>query len=566
MKKNTELLAPASSLKSVIAAVNSGCDAIYIGGKAFNARAFADSPDNAGLKEIIDICHLRGVRVFITLNTLYKTSELGGLLDFARFLYEAGADAFIVQDMGFFLLAKKYFPDIEIHCSTQMTIHSTKAARFFDGLGAERVVLSRELMLEEIKDITSNIRCDTECFVHGALCVCYSGRCLMSSFFGGRSGNRGRCAQPCRMEYTLLHNNKPEKHGYLISPKDICTVEMTDKLIDAGIYSFKIEGRMKSPEYVAETVFAYRQAIDGKPLTRAQLDDLKQIFNRGGSFSNGYYTQFAGSNMISPSPKSSGIEIGSVVSSFKNGCTVKTRIPLHCGDGVEIWNKNRENTGSGISAEYAAGDIIKLNVYGEKGAPVYRSYSKELNDRLQKSGEKLTRQSVLKAEFYAHIGNPMKLTIYAAGKKLEFDGSSPQKADKKPMSAEDIISRLKKTGGTPFIFDFAKTDIEDGIFAPVSELNDLRRKACKAAENAIKSSFERKSDGTVNLDMSKRKLTKPQKLTVFVERPETADAVLPHKPHRIYAELNADTCDGIINLIKKAHAINTDVYAALPRI
>ncbi|MBQ6553620.1 MAG: U32 family peptidase [Firmicutes bacterium] len=569
MKNKVELLAPASSLESVIAAVNSGCDAIYIGGRAFNARAFADSPDNTGLKEIIDICRLRGVKVFITLNTLYKTSELGELLDFARFLYEAGADAFIVQDIGFFLLAEKLFPDIELHCSTQMTIHNAKAARFFDKLGADRVVLSRELMLDEIKDITSQIRCDTECFVHGALCVCYSGRCLMSSIFGGRSGNRGRCAQPCRMEYTLLKDGKPEKRGYLISPKDICTVEMTDKLIDAGIYSFKIEGRMKSPEYAAETVSAYRKAIDGSRLTRPELDDLKQIFNRGGSFSNGYYTQFAGSNMISPSPKSSGIKIGSVVSASKNGCMIKTQIPLHCGDGVEIWNKNRENTGSGISAEYSAGDIIKLNVYGEKGAPVYRSYSKELNDRLHKASEKLTRQSVLKAEFYAHIGVPMKLTVYAGETPLVFEGSEPQKADKKPMTAEDIISRLKKTGGTPFIFDFAKTDIEEGIFAPVSELNRLRREACEKAESVIKASFERRFTGDISLKSllpEKNRLTKPQKLTVFVEHPETAEAVLPHRPHRIYAELNADTCDGIIKLIKKAHDTDTEVYAALPRI
>ena len=569
MRNKTELLAPSSSLKSVIAAVNSGCDAIYIGGKAFSARAFADSPDNEGLKEIIDICHLRGVKVFVTLNTLYKTGELSELLEFARFLYEAGADAFIVQDMGFLLLAKKYFPDIELHCSTQMTIHNTGAAIFFDRFGAERVVLSRELMLDEIKEITDNIHCDTECFVHGALCVCYSGRCLMSSFFGGRSGNRGRCAQPCRMEYALLKDKKVQKRGFLISPKDICTVEMTDKLIKAGIYSFKIEGRMKSPEYVAQTVSAYRAAIDGKKLKRPELDDLKQIFNRGGSFSNGYYTQYAGSDMISPSPKSSGIRIGSVVSSYnkggKSGCVIKTDIALHCGDGIEIWNKKRDNTGSGISAEYAPGDKIKLNVYGEEGAPVYRSYSKELNDRLKVYGEKLVRQSVLKTSFYAHLGEPVRLNIYTDKKILTFEGCEPQKADKKPMTDDDIISKLTKTGGTPFIFDFEDTDIEEGIFIPVSELNRLRREACEAAEKAIISGFERKC-GDIDFKPSKNPLTKPQKLTVFIEKPEMAEAVLPHRPHRIYIELNADTCEGIIKLIKTAHDMGVEIYAALPRI
>ncbi len=564
MKNKTELLAPASSYASVVAAVNSGCDAIYIGGRTFNARAFADSPDDDGLKEIIDSCHLRGVKVFITLNTLYKNSELQELMSTAHKYYEMGADAFIVQDMGFFLLAKKFFHDIEIHCSTQMTIHNTAASVFFDNAGAERVVLSRELSLDEIKNITSNIKCDTECFVHGALCVSYSGRCLMSSIIGGRSGNRGRCAQPCRMEYSLVKDGKIQKSGYLLSPKDISTVDITDKLCEAGIYSFKIEGRMKSPEYAAQVVSSYRSAIDGKKLSFEDLTDLKQVFNRGGSSTHGYYDCFAGNNMLSPSPKSSGVKIGSVISSDKKGCVIKTDIPLHCGDGIEIWNKKRENTGCGISRELSAGSTLRLDIYGEKGAPVYRSFDKNLSDRLKKANQKFTRQSEIKASLTAKTDMPLKITL-TLDKEIEITGGIPMQAQNKPMTAEDIISRLSKTGDTPFKFNFTKYEVDDGLFIPVSVLNNLKRAAVEEAEKHIISSYERKMQLPA-VTINKRKLTRPQKFTVFAETLEQLEAALNFSPARIYVELNADTADGIITAAEKAHINNISIFAALPRI
>lgn len=564
MKTKTELLAPASSIASVTAAINSGCDAIYIGGRTFNARAYADSPDDEGLRGITDICHTRGVKVFITLNTLYKDSELPELLNTAKRYYEMGADAFIVQDMGFFLLSKKLFPDIEIHCSTQMTIHSTAAAVFFDRLGAERVVLSRELSLDEIKDITANIGCDTECFVHGALCVSYSGRCLMSSIFGGRSGNRGRCAQPCRLEYTLLKNGAPIKSGHLLSPKDISTADITKKLIDAKIYSFKIEGRMKSPEYVAQVVSSYRKAIDGGVLSKADELDLMQIFNRGGSSTHGYYDCFAGNNMLSPSPKSSGVRAGTVISADKRGCIIRADIPLHCGDGIEIWNKRRENTGCGISSEIKKGDTLKLAVYGEKGAAVYRSFDKALADRLKKASIRPVKQQVLKAEFTALAGKPMTFTL-KLGRDIVITGDAPSIADSKPLSRENILSLLEKTGDTPFKFEFTDTNIDNGLFIPVSALKQLKRSAVEAAESYIIQS-SRRTAGDIKFEAVSNTLTRPQRLTVFTENTAQLKAALSFAPARIYTELNEDTVDGILGCIQRAHQNGTELFAALPRI
>ncbi len=565
MKEHIELLAPASSYESVTAAINNGCDAVYIGGRLFNARAYADSPDNEKLIEIIDLCHIHGVKIFITLNTLYKNSELKDVMAFAHLMYEAGADAFIIQDIGFLMLAKKYFPDIELHCSTQMTIHNKDAASWFDRQGFERIVPSRELSLEEINEIRSNVNCDIECFVHGALCVCYSGRCLMSSILGGRSGNRGRCAQPCRLEYTLYKNNKKLQSGHLLSPKDICTVDMTDPLAAAGITSFKIEGRMKSPEYVAQVVSSYRHAIDGNKITKAEICDLKQIFNRGGSFSNGYYNCFSGNDMMSGSPKSSGIMVGKVISSEKKGCDIRLELPLHRGDGIEIWNKKQKHTGCGISAEYPEKSVFHADIYGENGAAVYRSFDKQLNDRLKKTYAKPTRQTEIRVSFSALPDSPMKLVLHTDNKEMTVLGGIPQKAENKPMTADDFITRLQKTGGTPFKFVFSETNIADGLFVPASELNELRRNACDRLKNYLTEKYKRKTPAP-HIIIPECKTASSQKLTVFTEKTEIIETILKYRPYRIYIEINTDNADDIIKYTDICHANGIQIYAALPRI
>ena len=245
--KKPEILAPCSTPESVTAALNAGCDAIYIGGSAFGARAYAENPSDDTLHEIIKTCVLRGVKVFITLNTLYKENEIQKVLDFVEKVYSYGAYGLIVQDLGMVNLIKKYYPNIRISASTQMTVHNSEAIDMLTEMGCSRIVLARELGQKEITDICSKKgNTEIEGFIHGALCVCYSGRCLMSSIIGQRSGNRGRCAQPCRMEYSLLKDDKTLKSGYLLSPKDISTAEILDKVLATGVDSLKIEGRMKS--------------------------------------------------------------------------------------------------------------------------------------------------------------------------------------------------------------------------------------------------------------------------------------------------------------------------------
>ncbi|NMA57295.1 peptidase U32 family protein, partial [Clostridium cochlearium] len=288
--KKVELLAPAGSIDSLYAAVQSGADAVYLGGSKFSARAYASNFNEEIMRKAVDYCHIYGVKVYVTVNILLKEKELKEALEYIRYLYNIGVDALIIQDTGLFYLIKKYFPDFEIHASTQMTIHNIQGAKLLQEVGFERIVLARELSIEEIRNISNNLKVETEVFVHGALCICYSGQCLMSSLIGGRSGNRGRCAQPCRLPYTIVNNkNNEKKSGYLLSPKDVCTIENVEDFILSGAHSFKIEGRMKRPEYVAGVVKSYREVIDSfyngniKEIDyKLKTKNLLKLFNREG--------------------------------------------------------------------------------------------------------------------------------------------------------------------------------------------------------------------------------------------------------------------------------------------
>jgi len=317
-----ELLAPGGSKEAVIAAVNRGADAVYLGGKNFSARASAANFDDQSLIEIIDFCRLRGVKVYIALNTLFKESELPQVLAFAEKVTNFGADAIIMQDLGAFMFLKKHMGNaVEFHASTQMTAHSLDDALFLESMGFSRIVISRELGLEEIRNIAQNCGAKIEVFVHGALCYSYSGACLMSSSFGGRSGNRGMCAQPCRLRYTLMHNNKKiTENLHLISPKDLMAIDELAGLQAAGVAGLKIEGRLKSPEYVAIAVSVYKKALnflcDGKINNNlaAGKHRLAAAFNRGG-FTTGYFDKHSCGDMMSPiSPKHMGTFAGRVLS------------------------------------------------------------------------------------------------------------------------------------------------------------------------------------------------------------------------------------------------------------
>lgn len=564
--KKPEILAPTGTKESVIAALNGGCDAIYIGGKSFNARQYASNPSDNELKDIINICHLRGVKVFITLNILYKENEISDVLDFVKTVYDFGADGLIIQDIGMFSLVKDFFPDIIKSASTQMSVHNTEGVRLLSELGYGRIVLARELSLKEVCEI-NKIKGNTEieAFAHGALCVCYSGRCLMSSIIGQRSGNRGRCAQPCRMDYTFIKDNKVIKKGCLISPKDISTVEIMDKIAESGVDSLKIEGRMKSPEYVYEVVSQYRKYIDEVYESSLNVEDndireLTQIFNRGGSSSNGYYNCYSGQTMISSSSKSSGIEIGKVIDyNFKKKqCRIKLNENVTAGDGIEIWSKN--HVGTGINKNAGSGETITVNIDGKinKGDRVFKSYDKALNDKLKKTYQKITRK--LSVNVKAKVDRDESY-IEFSDYGLKVYGQCADKAQNQPMMAEAIISRLSKTGDTPFEFKFTEYNVGENIYIPVSALNALRRDACERLEEHIVKSYERKSQRAVYNTDSFNKAERPV-VTARVRTMDQLKACAEAGVKKIYC----DTCMDTDRAYEICRDKGIEMYISLPYV
>ncbi len=494
--KNLELLSPAGSMESLKAAVQAGCDAVYLGGKSFSARQGASNFGDDELRAAIEYCHLRGVKAYVAVNTLYKEEELPSVYAFLAYAYEVGADAFIVQDLGLASFIKKHF-EIKLHASTQMTTHSKDDVAFLEAFGFDRVVLSRELSLDEIKDIAALSQCELEVFVHGALCVSYSGRCLFSSMLGGRSGNRGRCAQPCRLKYALVKDDDRFEidSGYLLSPKDMQGLPVLKELEGCNAWiSVKIEGRMKSPEYVFAVTKAYRTAIRemdkhqdgqsdsiGKSDNQQTLKELTQVFNRGGSFNNAYFHEFSGLNMMSPkTPKSTGVFLGRVTEySAKSGKTViLAEEDVVAGDGIEIWTRQEPHVGTGLNKPVKKGESLFVTLFGDirPGDLVYKSYDKALTDRLQHDLQEDTRKQVIQGKLLAKVSKPLRLELHYKGHKLITEGSIVEEAKNKPMSPERLLEQVNKTGNTPFRFQL-EAEIDENIFIGISEMNALRRNA-----------------------------------------------------------------------------------------
>lgn len=581
-KRSVELLAPVGTKESVKAAVSNGCDAIYLGGKAFSARQYADNFTIEELKEIIDYCHLRNVKVYITVNTLYKQKEMDDLFDFLNQLYQLGVDAFIVQDIGTAVEIKKVFPKISLHASTQMTIHNLEGVKFLESLRFDRVVLSRELSLEEISYITERTNLEIEVFVHGALCFSYSGQCLMSSMIGGRSGNRGRCAQPCRLPYRLMGENHREMmSGYLLSPKDIQTLDYIPQMIEAGIKSFKIEGRMKRPEYVGAVAGIYRKYID---LYFEKADDylvdeqdikiLAQLFNRGG-FSKGYLFSQGSKEMMSfENPKHWGIYAGKVkdydVRTKK--CVIDTTVDLKAGDGIEIWRKEKENTGVEISKASKAGEKISiyLNEPVKKGDLVYKTKDKELLEQIQKTYSKDIRKYNIYGNLRFKKHMPLLLQLWDdQGNFFELAGPVVEEAKNQPLTEERIKAQISKTGNTPFIFKSINIDCDQDAYLAISELNLIRRKAIEAFANIIIEKSRRdtslnKRNLMVNI---KESIMNPNKVfNVLLKNLEDIEYALHPKVKRIYMDLNHYTNADIEKAARLCHKHNKALFLALPRI
>lgn len=431
--KELELLAPAGSLKTLKAVIHAGADAVYLGGSMFGARAYANNFNEEELLEAIRFGHIHGRKIILAVNTLLKEYELGQLYDYLRPYYEAGVDAVIVQDMGAMEFIKTHFPNLPIHTSTQMTITNVEGARLLKEQGVERVVTAREMSLEEIQRIHDEVGVELESFIHGALCYCYSGQCLFSSIIGGRSGNRGRCAQPCRLSYEVLQGEKSLTGHHatpILSLKDMCTLPFLYELADHGVYSFKIEGRMKTPEYAAGVVSIYRKYMDSYldgsriPVEKKDIRALLELGNRGG-FTNGYYYHHNDSDMLS-------------------------------GESASH-NKSEGVLQDNIRREYVDTELK----------------------------EKIKGKLILNKEC------PAKIEVQYGKIKVSYQGDMVLVAQNRPLTKEVVTEKITKTGNTPFVFENLEVTMDDDIFMPVNQLNQLRRGALEALEEALLKPYER---------------------------------------------------------------------------
>lgn len=536
-KKRVEILAPAGSFDSMKAAVAAGADAVYMGGPRFGARAYADNPDEAGVLEAIDYVHLHGCRLYMTVNTLVKERELAELYGYLLPYYRQGLDAAIVQDMGVFSMIREYFPELPVHASTQMTVTGAEGAALMMQMGASRIVTARELSLEEIRRIYRETGAEIESFVHGALCYCYSGQCLFSSLIGGRSGNRGRCAQTCRLPFEVMGQNPPfyrekETSGrgcsglnrrdekYVLSLKDLCTLDILPDILEAGVYSLKIEGRMKSPRYTAGVVRLYRKYVDryleygrrGYRVEEADRRELLDLFDRGGQ-TDGYYRRQNGREMV---------------------------------------------------------------VMKEK--PAFRPENRELYQYLDRTYVEAEKKEAITGLARVKEGEPLALSVAYEDRLLgrvctaSAEGAVVLPAKNQPMTAERIEKQLKKTGNTPFYVEKIETEMDGTPFVPVQELNELRRRALDALLEEILRPW-RREEGTQKPSEKSgpaREETAPSsslELVVSLERPDCLQTVLScREVSAVYLDSGEFGAEQWAEAVSGCHGASKECWLILPHI
>lgn len=579
---NTELLAPVGSFDALKAAVQNGANAVYLGGKEFSARASANNFDREELKEAVKYAHIRNVKVFVTANTLIKQYEIDDFLNYIKYLYDIDVDAVILQDIGMAKLIKSLLPDFELHASTQMVAHSLEDTLYLQNIGFDRVVLARELNIDEIEHICKNTDVDIEIFVHGALCVCYSGQCLMSSMIGNRSGNRGRCAQPCRQKYELIDINSGKvidtEGDYLLSPRDLNTIEEIDRVIEAGVHSLKIEGRMKRPEYVATVISSYRKTIDTYieknkvNVSNETMNNLYTIFNR--KFTKGYLLGEVGEDVMNSNrPNNVGLYIGKVIDYNRKAKRLKIKLEntLKKGDGINLGGGTigriiKQN--NIISDIGETGELIELDFIGEakKGQIVYKTSDSDLLNTIKKSFEEdvETIKIPIDATIELKLGQPPKLSL-KDGYKNEITVTNEklvEKAMKVALSEEKIVSQIKKLGNTTYVLRNIDVDIDEDISLPISVLNQLRRDAIDKLSNErviIKSrNFK---DKCIKFSPKVIKEDKDIKLRVKVKNIEQLKTVVLHDIDAVYYE--------DINTLEEAKTIcnrNIKLIYSPPRI
>ncbi len=504
-KRLPELLAPAGSPEALKAAVTAGADAVYLSGKRFGARKFAANFGEKELKEAIDYAHLGSVKVYVTINTLIRDDELQEVASYLIRLYEIGVDAVLVQDLGVVYLAKQIAPELELHASTQMTIHNSEGVAWAARQGLKRVVLAREVSLGEIEGMAKGTKAGIEVFVHGALCYCYSGQCLLSAAIGGRSGNRGMCAQPCRKPYVLLKGSKDEygrpqslqaapiKEKFLISTRDLSVYRHLDRIVKSPVESIKIEGRMKSPEYVAIVTSIYRKALDqiasgGWKPSEDDVRELALAFNR--DFTEGYLLD-AKDIMGRAMSDNRGVLIGMVTSydSKREEAAVKLAGPLtpEHNDGLVILSPGQE-VGMVVHWPVLKDGLLRLRTPERvrPGAKVYMTSSTALSRKAEKIVSTAKKQIPIDLRVSWEDGTPIVEGTLKGGRHIEVRANfRMEKAKSQPLTKEQIEAQLSRTGGTPFIVRKLEMDYPGGLFAPLGALNQLRRDLLARAEEAV---------------------------------------------------------------------------------
>lgn len=495
-----ELLAPAGDFSCLKAAIEAGCDAVYIGGKLFGARAFSSNFTDDEIIKAINYAHLFGVKVYVTTNTLIYDKEVERFLEYISFLHKNNVDAVIIQDLGMLDLVRQTFPNLEVHASTQMHIHNLDGASFMEKLGVKRVVLARETSISKIKEIKEKTNIDIEIFIHGALCVSYSGQCLMSSLIGNRSGNRGTCAGSCRQSYSIVdeNNNIILNNKYPLSMKDLCSLENLKTLLDIGVTSLKIEGRMKSSSYVYTVVKLYRLAIDSYYknnniyIDEKELYNLKKIFNR--EFTKGFLFDEENNKVINMKrPNHQGVEIGKVINYKNNVATIKLNDEININDGLRIVGKkdigvnvNNFYINSKLVKTAKKGDIItiKVNDKVEKDDKVLLTLDSKLNEEINNIISSNQRKVLVKAKFIAKEDKQItfELTDFI-NKVVVISENKVTKALNKPITKEEIKEKLNKIKDTVYKYESLDIEIDDNIFIPLNIINDLKRKAFEELNN-----------------------------------------------------------------------------------
>ncbi len=541
--KKVELLSPVGNFAMLKQAIHNGTDAVYLGGKNFGARKYSDNFTKEELKEVIRYAHLYDVKVYLTVNTIVYEKEINDFIEYIKYLYSINVDALIMQDIGMICLVKSILPDFEIHASTQMNIHNQEGFDLLEDIGISRIVLAREMGINEIKNIKTKL--EKEVFIHGALCISYSGNCLFSSLIGNRSGNRGECAGTCRLPYKLLENDKIIKTSgnYLLSTKELSSIDNLKNILDANVDSLKIEGRMKSPEYVGLVTKIYRSLIDkyymGKELTfnKQEIDDLKQIFNR--QFTKGFINNATYDDLMNiKTPNHLGINIGEVVDFNKKKIKIKLNKELNQYDGIRFKDQDK-----GLIVNYlydkndnyisSSKDYVYLdnNLGINTKTQVLRTFSYKLKKKLEKINEKKIN---IKFNVKARLNEQLQVSISDNNNTFTVYGNIVEKSLNRATTKEEIENKLLRIKDTPFICNEINIDIDNNTFIPISSINNIRRDLIDKLLNSRYRDERELSNKVISLKNSNKKIT--NEISIIVRNEEQLKTCLSLEIDNIYVD------------------------------